>query len=129
MVKKLEELKWDADIVTCVPMHKVDKRKRGYNQSQIIAEIIADRVGIKFDETLQKTKQTPHQAGLDRGKRMTNLRGAIEARGRTEIEGKKIILIDDVYTTGSTADVCAEALYSAGAANVKVVTFASGKIR
>jgi ComF family protein len=107
-----------ADLVTYVPMHKKELGERGYNQSGIAARKIARVLGVSCSgRALVKLKQTKKQADLSKKARSSNLAGAFSA-DRHIVQGKNILIIDDIITTGSTINECRNALMAAGAANV-----------
>ena len=114
-----------VDYITYVPMTKKALRKRGYNQSQYLANGVGNKVGVPVIDCLAKTKETVRQAKLTRNERLKNLQGAFSVTMRKEVKGKSILLIDDVTTTGSTAQVIAHRLKRAGASKVYVLTVAS----
>lgn len=112
----------DADILVPVPLHKRRLLSRRYNQSALLSECLSRQLGIPhIPEALERTKNTPPQQG-NLNKRSKNVRGAFKAKKYVDLEGKNIVLIDDVYTTGSTADSCAKALKAAGANKVYLLT-------
>ncbi len=107
----------DLDCVVPVPMHKNDIRKRGYNQCAYIARYLARRFSLKICwDLLIKTKQTQHQVGLDLKRRKTNLKDAFECRPKRNI--RRVLIVDDVFTTGSTINECARVLSRAKIASV-----------
>lgn len=112
----------DADILVPVPLHRKRLLKRRYNQSALLSESLAKKTGLShIPEALERIKNTPPQQGnLD--KRSKNVKGAFKANLNIDLKGKNIVLIDDVYTTGSTADNCAKALKRAGAEKVYLLT-------
>ncbi len=113
------------DIIIAVPMHKLKKSVRGYNQSELIARKIARDMEIYFEkDVLIKVKNTNVQSTLTKTRRAKNVKGAFFVTDNTIIEGKKIILIDDIYTTGSTVNECSKLLKKAGAKEICVVTIA-----
>lgn len=113
---------WNADCITFVPLHKTGKRKRGYNQAELIARCLAERIDMPCVDLLEKNKRTPNQARLSGAQRMENIKGVFSVKTKPP---ERIILIDDVLTTGSTADECSKVLKKAGALVVYVLTFAS----
>ena len=109
------------DCVTPVPMHVRRVRKRGVNQALLLAREVADGLQLPLEEALVRTRNTLQQARLDEAKRMHNLDGAFAVAG--DVAGKRVLLVDDVCTTGATANACAEALLKEGASAVLLVCF------
>jgi len=116
---------FDADYITFVPMHKKARRKRGYNQSELLAKSLSKRVNVPIYEGITKVKETNRQATLNRKERMENLTGAFRLKDKKKILDKKVLIVDDVTTTGSTIEVLAKAIKSAGAKAVYFITVAS----
>ena len=115
------------DLLLSVPMHRIDKLKRGFNQSEILAKALAKRLDIRYDgDIFLKRKRTNSQINLSRKMRFLNLKGAFNMKNKKLIQNKNILLIDDVFTTGATADECAKTLLSFGAKNIYVLTFLRG---
>jgi len=113
------------DIIISVPMHKHKKSVRGYNQSELIAKEIAKQMELKFEkDILVKQKDTQVQSTLTKVKRIQNVKNAFLITDINKVKGKKIILIDDIYTTGSTVNECSKVLKKAGAKEICVVTIA-----
>jgi competence protein ComFC len=112
---KKEGIRFDA--ITFVPISKKRERERGYNQSRLLAKEIASIYRRPILLGLTKTKETKPQVGLDKKKRGKNILGSFRYFGRNLV-GKKILLIDDVYTTGATLNECALALKKRGAKSV-----------
>lgn len=110
-----------VDRVIPIPLHPSRERERGYNQAALLAAKIASRLGVPLDRrSLIRARITPPQAELDREERLQNLRSIFEIRAkRGSLEGARILLIDDVMTTGATLDAAAEALFEAGARRVE----------
>jgi len=122
-----EKLNLKVDIVIPVPIHENRYRDRGFNQSQILASKIDDVYsGLVDNNVLKRIKDTPHQTGLSRNNRQENLNKAFEVIDKKKIKGKKILLIDDIYTTGSTLDECTTTLLKAGAKSVVSLCLARG---
>ncbi|MBE5996492.1 MAG: ComF family protein [Lachnospiraceae bacterium] len=113
-----------------VPMHRKKQKFRGYNQAGVLADAISFHTGIPvLKNTLVRTRGTSAMKTLGVQERRENLRGAFLVRDPLPVRGKKICLIDDIYTTGATADGCAEACFAAGAAGVCVLTAGIGDDR
>ena len=122
MVRALEGLQpAHIDCVTPVPMHVRRVRKRGVNQALLLAREVADGLQLPLEEALVRTRNTLQQARLDEAKRLHNLDGAFAVAG--DVAGKRVLLVDDVCTTGATANACAEALLKEGASAVLLVCF------
>lgn len=114
------------DVLHPVPLHPARRRERGYNQSTLVARSVSDVVGLPLAENLVKrTRMTRSQTGLDLGARAQNVSGAFVIRKAPGLEGSRILLVDDVVTTGATCGACAEALLDSGAEEVRVAGLAS----
>src|SRR5947209_5135918 len=127
MARAGEELLVDADALVPVPLHWRRGWTRRYNQSGALARAIERQSGVKVtSEALRRVRPTEQQIGLSRSQRASNVQGAFKvAADRTaEIHGRRIVLIDDVLTSGATVDACARALLRARAAQVDVLVFA-----
>ena len=127
MIKSVEENYSDVsfDYVTYVPMTLWKKRKRGYNQTELLAKEIAGRMNVPCKCLLKKIKKTKAQQGSTSAERKKNLSGAFDLCVYEEtIKGKTILLVDDVKTTGSTLNECSKILKKNGAEKVYAVTFA-----
>jgi ComF family protein len=121
------ELLADADGLVPVPLHWRRQWMRRFNQSALLAEIIGKVSGrVVLHGALKRVKATPQQVGLGKSGRAENVQGAfrVPAEGKAEVAGRKLVLIDDVLTSGATVDGCARALLRGGAAAVDVVVFA-----
>jgi len=114
--------KWDA--LVPVPLHPDRKRKRGFNQSSEIAGWMGKRVGLPVVDALRRVKVTVPQARLSRAERLCNLRGSLALVGGFDPRGKRLVICDDVFTTGATADACARILIREGAKEVVALTVA-----
>ena len=114
-----------CDAVTYVPITKKRKIERGYNQGELLAEVISEELKIPVLHTLEKTRDTDDQKSLNLKERAENLKGCFRVCDRTYVKGKTILLADDVLTTGATTDAACRALLAAGAAAVYLVTAAS----
>ena len=108
-----------SDVIIPIPLWKKKEKERGFNQSALLAEAVSDIIGIPFEnEVLIRNRKTVPQKGLSRSKRSDNLRGAFSLGKGSSVENKKIVLVDDIYTTGSTVYECSKILYGAGADKV-----------
>lgn len=115
---------WDFDYVIAVPLHPKRERSRGYNQSEVLAEAIAVRYGLKSSrEFISRNRDTPKQALMNADERSKNLKNAFSAS--PEVKGRGFLLIDDVYTTGATLSECARTLKNRGAVRVYALTACS----
>ena len=109
-----------------VPLHRVRKRERQYNQAEELCAFLSKRTGIPTIDALKRVRNTTTQTRLTREERMENLRGAFHARHNAQVNGRDLVLVDDVFTTGSTVEECSRVLRRAGAASVRVITIARG---
>lgn len=114
------------DFMTAVPMHPADFRKRGFNQSAVLAEGLAEKINIKFKDTLIKIKKTEAQVKLKKIERVKNIKDTFACRKFPELKGRSILIIDDVFTTGSTINECGKALKLYGAGPIFALTLARG---
>ena len=115
----------DFDTVTPVPLHPDRERKRGYNQAGLLARSLASRIGIPYrDRLLIRKRSTLPQTGLTDSQRSANVRNAFGCVDPGQIAGRRILLIDDVMTTGATVSSASEALIRSGALRVSVLTLA-----
>ncbi len=113
------------DIIIPVPLHRKKLRKRGFNQAYLFIKYWKDLGEYPYEnEMLEKTKYTRSQTGLTRKEREKNIKNSFKVLFPTDISGKKILLIDDIMTTGATADECAKTLKKKGALKVFVLTLA-----
>jgi len=121
----LDRIDFDRwDIVIPVPLHPDRRNERGFNQSRDLAEFLTAPLSISCGHWLQKTLRTIPQTELTRSERKTNLKGAFELSSEHRIEGRRALLVDDIYTTGSTLDTCAEVLLNAGSDKVGAIVLA-----
>jgi len=117
------ELALTADILVPVPLHRARQRQRGYNQSRLLAHEMAAVLEWPVADALTRLRDTPAQVGLSRAERLDNVRGVFCVTDAA-VAGRRILLIDDVCTTGATLGACAEALRRAGARSVWALTLA-----
>lgn len=120
-----ESLWWGVDCVVPVPLFPLKKKKRGFNQAAEIGRELAKHKDLDFvDGHLVKIKNTVAQTSLEASERRKNLRGAFAVIRGQSFEGKTVLLVDDVFTTGSTIQECSSALKKAGALEVRALTIA-----
>lgn len=128
VLKNKENIKFieQYDFLIPVPIHKERKKVRGYNQSELIARILADEIGkIKLQvDILKKDKNIVAQSTLDKKQRSENIKGVYKVINKQKIIDRKILLLDDIYTTGSTANECSKVLKEAGCKEVGIITIA-----
>lgn len=120
-VKKNRGQDW---VVTAVPLHKKRQNWRGFNQSELIAQIFAQKLGLKYENVLERTKNTKQQAKLASHLRKQNIKNAFALTKNCELSTKNLILVDDVWTTGSTLKECCFVLKKNGAKKVWGLTLA-----
>ena len=121
------ELLAQTDALVPVPLHWRRLWMRRFNQSALLAKAISHASGVPIAETVVKrVKATAQQVGLSKSVRAQNVQGAfrVPADGKSAVSGRRLILVDDVLTSGATVDAAARALLRAGAANVDVLVFA-----
>lgn len=112
------------DCIVPVPLHWSRRMWRGFNQTELLAAPIARRLNVPIVKALRKRKHTTSQALSTPAQRRANLIGALQVSKRDPVAGKRVLLIDDVYTTGSTLFACSKILRGAGAISISVLTLA-----
>ncbi len=123
--KKIRE--WGIDLIVPVPLHWRRRRKRGYNQAEIVAKYLGELTGIPVETRLViRKKYTKPQKSLNNKERVRNLKGVFEVR-KTTVRQKNILLIDDIYTTGSTIDGISKILLEKGHNKVWFLTISIGQ--
>ncbi len=114
-----EIIKWNADLIVPVPLHRLKKSERGYNQSDFIVKGLSKELNIPFKSRLiKRIRHTATQTHLNLIERKENVKNAFKVARKNEISGKRIIIVDDVVTTGSTVSECALVLREAGAEKI-----------
>jgi len=112
-----------TDILLPVPMFAKKKRRRGFNQAEVLAEVIAKELALAYAcDVLLRLKSTQAQNQLNREERKRNIKDAFSIQQAEKIEGKTVVLVDDIFTTGSTINECAKELYRYGAKEVNFIT-------
>jgi ComF family protein len=115
----------DADVVVPVPLHRDRERERGYNQADLIARPLAKRLNLPHRAVLLvRTRPRPDKQVLSLEERWESVRGAFATRPGSQVDNLRVLLVDDVMTTGATLDACSRALLDAGARSVIGLTVA-----
>src|SRR5438094_9657393 len=112
------------DIIVPVPLHATRLRARGFNQASLLAALFSAQTSISYKTLLERIRYTTTQTALERSERMENLHNAFRLRKNADVRGLRVLLIDDVLTTGSTLSECARVLKRAGALSVLAATAA-----
>ncbi|MGJ7021424.1 ComF family protein [Ohessyouella blattaphilus] len=116
---------WCVDMIVPVPLSQKRRKKRGYNQSELIARRLGERMGIPVKEIAKRTKETRPQRTLDRKRRKRNVAEVFEVT--EEVKDKRILIIDDIYTTGATIDELSQEMKKRGASKVYFLTVSIGQ--
>ncbi len=127
MIQELPEfiLAGRHDLIMPVPLHRKKLSSRGFNQALLLGEILSQRFRIALDRhNLRRIRWTEPQVNLSAVDRRTNVKGAFAIHDPALVNGRRVLLVDDVLTTGSTVEECAKVLKAAGAAGVSVITVA-----
>ena len=112
------------DLVVPVPLHPARLRERGFNQAHLLATMLGQEIGVPVFAVLERIRYTTSQTAFDRTDRMENLRNAFRLRKKMAVRELRVLLVDDILTTGSTLSECARVLREAGARSVYAVTAA-----
>lgn len=110
------------DFITCVPMHKKNFRKRGYNQAELLAKECAEILEIEYLDTLEKFKENHFQHQLSGNKRAANVKGVYRVPDKSTVKDKNILIIDDIITTGNTLGECCRILKKSDCGNLYCAT-------
>ena len=128
VVKCIDENEITCDSITWVPLSRRRLRKRGYDQARLLAEALAARMGLPCERMLVKKRNNPPQSRTQKAsERRANVRGVYEAAAGVELSGRRVLLVDDIVTTGSTLSECAGILRQAGASDVAAATVARAR--
>lgn len=128
ILKCIDENKVSCDIITWVPLSAARRRRRGYDQAELLARCLAKRRGIDCKRLIVKIRNNPAQSGTaSADMRKKNVSGVYRVVDGAEIRGRTVLLVDDIVTTGSTLGECARVLKSAGAAQVFAATLARNR--
>lgn len=126
MSELLKQSNWQVDIIIPVPLHKNRLKSRGFNQSALLGDYLSHRSGIPCKEDiLIRSRDTKTQTGFNRYKRAVNLKDAFSIVKPHDLKDKNILLVDDVHTSGATADSCSRVLHQEGVNKVFVLTLAA----
>lgn len=128
LIEIIRESEIDIDIICYIPMIRKDERKRGFNQCKLIANEIGYNLNIPVSNCIKKVKHTKEQKKLTKEERIKNLIGAFEVTSNEDIKNKRVLLIDDVMTTGATIDECTKILKKSGVKEIIVLTIAKSNI-
>lgn len=112
------------DLIVPIPLHPARQRERGFNQAEQLAHILSRHTSVPMRPVLQRIRYTTTQTAFDRAERMRNLRNAFRLRKKADVRGLRVLLVDDVLTTGSTLSECARVLKRGGADCVFAATAA-----
>jgi ComF family protein len=112
------------DCIVPMPLHWRKRWQRGFNQAELLARPVAKRYRLRLSTALRRSRYTQAQAGLNDSERRKNLKDSFVVRRPEEVRGKRILLVDDVFTTGATLRAATKALKAAGAAHVTALTLA-----
>lgn len=126
MYEKLStwEHKEDYDVITYVPLHEETLKTRGFNQSKLLAEELAIMMNLPCLKLIKKSRKNQPQHTLTRDKRQKNVKGVFKCEDKSLVKGKKILLVDDIVTTGFTLGECTKILTDAEARDIQLLTFA-----
>ena len=122
----LSHLTKEYDMLVPVPLHANRLQERGYNQSELLVRALSRQTGMPWQRSIVRVRDTPHQTGLNRTERLHNLHEAFGCSPSANVEGKRVIVVDDVFTTGTTLLSCAKVLHQNGAKSIVSCTIASG---
>lgn len=129
LIEALEDVRLRGrrfDVIVPVPLHPARERERGFNQAALLAHLLSAKTSIQSRAVLKRIRYTTTQTAFDRTERMENLRNAFRLRQNMSVRHLRVLLVDDVLTTGSTLSECARVLKEAGALSVYAATAARG---
>jgi ComF family protein len=130
LYNKINEMtEWEkVDIIISVPLYRKKERQRGYNQSHLISKHLGKLLGIKVDGSLIiRTKNTDSQSLLNRVERLQNVKDAFQVTDAKAVYGKSILILDDIFTTGTTLNECCKVLKNSGARKITAAVIATGR--
>lgn len=118
----LQSNNWKIDLIAYVPLYPTREKSRGYNQSKILAEELSKLTNIPIFDDIIRLKDTPTQTSLSKRERMENVKDCFKVNNRSQVRDKNILLVDDVFTTGSTCDSISKQLKKYHATNIYILT-------
>lgn len=125
MASRLKDMRWDMDFILPVPLHQERLKARGFNQSYLLAQTIGREFGMDVrDGILIRQRHTESQVNFSRLERIHNVRDAFKVKDDIKLSGKRILIVDDIMTTGATLDECSRVLKINGASKVYCITAA-----
>lgn len=130
LAKEIKSLtkKIEFDIIMAIPLHRRKRLERGYNQSNLISKALSREFQLPdWSHLVTRVKDTTSQSLLGKSERRVNVEGAFNVREPGKLKGKRVLLVDDVMTTGCTMDACSRSLLSAGASSVIAAVIATGR--
>ncbi len=126
MAEAVRESAWQVDLICPMPLHTRRRLERGYNQSALITQTLARRLGVSHRHAVKRVRATQQQARLGGSERQQNVSGAFRA---SPLKGERVLLVDDVMTSGATLTECSLALLEAGASQVYLAAVATPRLR
>lgn len=126
MVGRLDKKGLAGFVVAAVPLHFTRELGRGFNQAELVGRALADRLGLHYYSFLERRRMVQSQVDLDKGERSKNVRYAFAVRSQEGLKGARVLLLDDVITTGATVRECGKVLKRAGAQEVWAVALGNG---
>ncbi|WP_408955659.1 ComF family protein [Natroniella sp. ANB-PHB2] len=117
----------ELDLITYIPIHKQRLEERGFNQAYLLAQQLSQELRLPIKSLLARIVDTARQSDLARQERLQNLAGKFEVENQQLTKGQRVLLVDDIFTTGATVNEASRLLLEAGAEEVKVITLATGK--
>jgi ComF family protein len=129
MTERFMKLGWDKpDVIIPIPLHPRKERERGFNQSALVARYVGAFIKVPVEyRAVLRTKETETQNKLNKEERKENLKNAFKVIENQKFTNKKVLILDDIYTTGSTIDTCAKELRKAKVKEINFMTFATGR--
>lgn len=127
MANCYKENNMKADVIVAIPLYKARFKKRGYNQAEKLSEEMSKIINLPLISALERIKDTPSQTNLDFKERQRNIEGAFTVKDKS-FEGKNVLLIDDVYTSGATMKEASKVLKQNGAKDIYIITLAHTKL-